>query len=91
MKGMIMMIKKNITVTTITADSLNVDNGQCVVNHLDTVTTTKKVTEKNAAKIYRAETGYSGANIYITSIKTDVVRYEMDTETFMKYAKAVEV
>lgn len=91
MKGMIIMIKKNITVTTITADSVNVDNGQCVIQHLDTVTTTKKVTEKNAAKIYRAETGYSGNNIYITSIKADVVRYEMDVETFMKYAKAIEI
>ena len=91
MKGMKTMIKKNITVTTITADSVNVDNGQCVIQHLDTVTTTKKVTEKNAAKIYRVETGYSGANIYITSIKTDVVRYEMDVETFMKYAKAIEI
>ena len=91
MKGMIIMIKKNIAVTTITADSVNVDNGKCVIQHLDTETTTKKVTEKNAAKIYRAETGYSGANIYITSIKTDVVRYEMDVETFMKYAKAIEI
>lgn len=86
-----MIIKKNIAITTITADSVNVDNGQCDIQHLDTVTTTKKVTEKNAAKIYRAETGYSGANIYITSIKTDVVRYEMDVETFMKYAKAIEI
>lgn len=91
MKGMIIMIKKNITVATITADSVNVDNGHCVIQHLDTVTTTKKVTEKNAAKIYRAETGYSGANILITSVKTDVVRYEMDVETFMKYAKAIEI
>ena len=85
------MIKKVITVTTITADSVNVDNGQTVVNHLDTVTTTKKVTEKNAAKIYRAETGYTGANIYITSISTNAVRYEMDVDTFMKYAKAIEI
>lgn len=91
MKGMKTMIKKNITVTTITADSVNVDNGHCVINHLETVTTTKKVTEKNAAKIYRAETGFSGANIYITSISTNVVRYEMDDETFMKYAKALEI
>lgn len=85
------MIKKNIKITTITADCVNVDNGQTFINHLETVTTTRKVTEKNAAKIYCAKTGYSGANIYITSTKTDTVRYEMDEDTFMKYAKAVEV
>lgn len=85
------MIRKNFKVTTITADSVNVNNGQTVINHLKTVTTTRKVTEKNAAKIYRAETGYSGGNIYITSIKTDIVRYEMDEETFTKYAHAVEI
>lgn len=85
------MIRRNIAVTTINADSVNVDNGKCIVNHLDTVTTTKKVTAKNAAKIYRAETGYSGANIYITSIVTDIERYEMDVETFIKYAHIVEI
>ena len=84
------MIKKNIKVTTIVSTTVDVENAETVVKNLDTVTTTKKVTEKNAAKIVRAALDFNGS-VFINSIKTDIVRYEMDDDTFMKYAKAVEV
>lgn len=84
------MIKKKFNVYTITADKVSVIDNKTVSETLPVVTTTKKVTDKNAEKIYRQETGTID-RIFITSISADCVVYEMDTETFMKYAKAIEV
>lgn len=84
------MIKKKINVYTITADKVSVIDNKTVIETLQTVTTTNKVTDKNAEKVYRNATGEQG-RIFITSICTDTVIYEMDTETFLKYAKAIEV
>lgn len=84
------MIKKKINVYTITADKVSVIDNKTVIETLPTVTITKKVTDKNAEKVYRQETGTTD-RIFITSISADCVSYEMDDETFMKYAKAVEV
>lgn len=84
------MIKKKINVYTITADKVSVIDNKTVIETLQTVTTTKKVTDKNAEKVYRQETGTTD-RIFITSVSADSVIYEMDNETFMKYAKAIEV
>lgn len=84
------MIKKNIAITTITADIVNVDNGKTIITPADPVVTTKKVNDKNALKIYRAESGLSGNNIFITSVSTEVVKMCMNEETFMQYALKVE-
>ena len=84
------MIKKNIKTTTITAKSIDVINGEIVVNDLPPVVTTRKVTDKNAEKIFRKESGVM-SEIKITDYKTDVLCYEMDIETFMKYATIIEM
>lgn len=84
------MIKKKFNVYTITADKVSVIDNKTVIETLQTVTTTKKVTDKNAEKVYRQETGTTD-RIFITSISADCVVYEMNNETFMKYAKAVEI
>ena len=84
------MIKKKINVYTITADKVSVIDNKTVIETLQTVTTTKKVTDKNAEKVYRQETGTTDG-IFITSVSADSVIYEMDNETFMKYAKAIEI
>lgn len=84
------MIKKKFNVFTITADKVSVIDNKTVIETLQTVTTTKKVTDKNAEKVYRQETGTTD-RIFITSVSADSVIYEMDNETFMKYAKAIEV
>lgn len=84
------MIKKKFNVYTITADKVSVIDNKTVIETLPTVTTTKKVTDKNAEKVYRQETGTTD-RIFITSISADCVVYEMDNETFMKCAKAIEV
>lgn len=84
------MIKKKFNVFTITADKVSVIDNKTVIETLPTVTTTKKVTDKNAEKVYRQETGTTD-RIFITSVSADIVIYEMDNETFMKYGKAIEV
>lgn len=83
------MIKKSVKITTITASSINVVNGAIVVNDLKPVITTKKVTDKNAAKIYRNELGVT-CDFKVTSYKTEVIEYIMDIETFIKYATVTE-
>ena len=84
------MIKKNIKTTTITAKSIDVINGEIIVNDLPPVVTTRKVTDKNAEKIFRKESGVM-SEIKITDYKTDVLCYEMDIETFMKHATIIEM
>lgn len=83
------MIKKSVKITTITASSISVDNGTVIVKDLQPVITTKKVTDKNAAKIYRNESGVT-CDIKVTSYKTEVIEYTMDIETFIKYATVTE-
>lgn len=84
-------IKKNVTVTTITADGIKVCDNKTVVESLPVATTTAHVTDKNAEKIYRAIYPDINARVVITSVSTSIVRYEMDIDTFISNAKAVEV
>lgn len=83
------MIKKSVKITTITASSIEVDNGNVIVKDLPPIVTTKKVTDKNAAKIYRNESGTT-SDFKVTSYKTEVIEYSMDIETFIKYATVTE-
>lgn len=84
-------IKKNVTVTTITADGVKVVNNKTVVETLPVATTTARVTDKNAEKIYRALNPDINCRVFITSVTTSTVCYEMDIETFISNAKAIEV
>lgn len=87
-----MTIKKKIKHTTITANEITVnENGECVITALPPVTTLKRVTEKNARKIYTAATKIDKSRTFIvTSFAADTVEYEMSIDDFMRYAKAVE-
>lgn len=84
-------IKKNVTITTITADAIKVVDNKTVVETLPTATTTAHVTDKNAEKIYRAIYPDINARVFITSISTSTVCYEMDIDVFISNAKAIEV
>ena len=84
-------IKKNVTVTTITADGVKVVDNKTIIETLPTATTTAHVTDKNAEKIYRAIYPDINARVFITSVTTSTVCYEMDIDTFISHAKAIEV
>ena len=83
------MIKKNLTITAITANAVKWENGKRVMTELPTVTTTEKVNEKNAAKRYTAINSDFDGDIFVTGFISENVTFEMDNETFMKYATKV--
>lgn len=86
------MIKKKFKVTTITAQSVKVDNGETVVTNLPTVTTFANVTEKNVKKRYIEKHGENiDGMLFITSFKNETVVFEMSEEKFIENAIAVEV
>lgn len=84
-------IKKNVTVTTITADGVKVVDNKTVIETLPTATTTAHVTDNNAEKVYRAIYPDINARVFITSVTTSTVCYEMDIDTFISHANAIEV
>lgn len=83
------MIKKRMRITTITAKAFTWENGTRVEHELPTVTTLDSVNEKNAAKRYLAKNNDFEGDILVTGFATDEVIFEMDDDTFMKYATRV--
>lgn len=83
-------IKKNIKTTTITAVSVEVVNGTLSQVELEPFVTVATVTEKNAERLYRkAKEIEKSVKLFITSIHTDVITYEMPLDDFIKNATKV--
>lgn len=83
-------IKKNIKTTTITAVSVEVVNGTLSQVELEPLVTVATVTENNAERLYRKEMKIEkNVKLFITSIHTDVITYEMPLDVFIKNATKV--
>lgn len=83
-------IKKNIKTTTITAVSVEVVNGTLSQVELEPLVTVATVTDKNAERLYRkAKEIEKSVKLFITSIHTDVITYEMPLDDFIKNATKV--
>lgn len=89
-------IKKNITVTTISAAIIKGINGNIERTDIaETVTTFDNVTDENAVKKFMQNVSnpaeYKGKIVIVTDIKRESLTFTMDVETFMKYATVEEV
>jgi len=89
-------IKKNITVTTISAAIIKGVNGNIERTDInETVTTFDNVTKENAVKKFMQNVSnpadYKGKIVIVTDIKRESLTFVMGIETFMKYATVKEV
>lgn len=83
-------IKKNIKTTTITAVSVEVVNGTLSQVELEPLVTVATVTDKNAERLYRKiKEIEKSVKLFITSIHTDVITYEMSVDDFIKNATKI--
>lgn len=89
-------IKKNITLTTISAAVIKGVNGEIERTDIaETVTTYDNVTDENAVRKFMENVGnradYKGKIVIVTDIKRESLTFVMDVETFMKNATIEEV
>ena len=89
-------IKKNITVTTISAAIIKGINGDIERTDIpETVTTFDNVTDENAVKKFMQNVSnpadYKGKIVIVTDVKRESLTFAMDVETFMKYATVEDV
>lgn len=81
-------VKAKVKSTTIFAAVATVENGEVVTQDLEPLTTTTRVTESNAVKVYRNESGETienGAALLIKGIETNETVYEMPLDDFLHF------
>lgn len=81
-------VKAKVIGTTIFAAIATVENGEIFTEDLEPLTTTTRVTESNAAKVYKnesPETIAPGAALLIKSIEKTEKIYEMPLDDFLHY------
>lgn len=81
-------VKAKVKSTTIFAAVATVENGVVVTQDLEPLTTTTRVTESNAAKVYRNESDEAienGAALLIKGIETNETVYEMPLDDFLHF------
>lgn len=81
-------VKAKVISTTIFAAIATVENGEIFTQDLQPVTTTAKVTESNAAKIFKAETAETiepGAALLIKGVETSEKVCVMPVDDFLHF------
>ena len=81
-------VKAKVKTTTIFAAVATVENGEVVTQDLEPLTTTSCVTESNAVKVYRNESGETienGTALLIKGIETSEQVYEMPLDDFLHF------
>lgn len=81
-------VKAKISTVTIFAAIATVENGEIFTEDLEPLTTTTRVNESNAAKVFKneyPETIAPGAALLIKSIEKTEKVYEMPVDDFLHY------
>lgn len=81
-------ICRTMATSTITAFTVEMQNGQPVAKALDPVVVMGKAKEKDALKAIKDAHGTSA--VTIGEIKVEEATYEISVDDFMKYAKRVD-
>ena len=81
-------IVRTMATSTITAYTVEMENGAPVAKALAPITIMGKAKEKDALKAVKEQ--YGKVAVTIGEIKVEEATYEISVEDFMKYAKKVE-
>lgn len=81
-------IVRTMATSTITAYTVEIENGLPVAKALDPIVIMGKAKEKDALKAVKEQ--YGKVAVTIGEIKVDEATYEISVDDFMKYAKKVD-